>query len=800
MTKPTSIELGILQDTLELLEWPRLCSHLAEFASTAQGRLHCRRLSLPPDFSTSRLRLDETLEMCELDNLIEGGVSFKGVHDLEQDLLTCFKGGVLSGEALLDIADTLAAARRLRRQIYDQAKRPRISSLLEDVTTLPRLEQLLKLNLEEGGRVADRASSNLFELRRQRKCLLEERRERLQELLKIYGSILQDTVISERNRRPVLALKARASSQLPGLVHGSSASGSTLFVEPKVVVSMGNKLIELDARILQEEHLLLAKWSTEVANNFGHIEHLYRVLLHLDVALARARYGDWLGGVPPKIQESIDAPFSIKDLRHPLLVWQERKAQGAVVVPTTLEVSSNLRVVAITGPNTGGKTVILKSIGLATLMARAGLLLPCQGIPSLPWCAQVLADIGDEQSIEQNLSTFSSHINRISCILEALDRSPGPALVLLDEVGAGTDPTEGSALAMALLKTLANRTRLTVATTHFGEIKALKYNDPRFENASVSFDDKSLSPTFRLQWGIPGRSNALAIASRLGLDQEVIEKAQDLIGPLGIGEINEVIRGLEDQRKRQQTAAEDASALLARAELLHEELLSRWQEQTEQSAKWQQLGRQKLENSIREGQKEVRSLIRRMREAGADGETARIAGQRLRTIDQSHHPSIEQRQNKGWKPQVGDRIRLLALGKAGEVLEINDAGTQLTVRCGVLRTTVELSSVESLDGCKPMPPGPVVTVLAQVSQGAKSSIRTSKNTVDVRGLRIHEAEVVVEDYLRRSNGPLWVIHGTGSGRLKRGLREWLDSLAYVDRVNDADQRDGGAGCSVIWLR
>jgi DNA mismatch repair protein MutS2 len=244
------------------------------------------------------------------------------------------------------------------------------------------------------------------------------------------------------------------------------------------------------------------------------------------------------------------------------------------VVPVSVAVGPQLRVVAITGPNTGGKTVTLKSVGLAALMARAGLFLPCAGTPRLPWCAQVLADIGDEQSLQQNLSTFSGHIRRIARILAALPAvggggagvvvEEGASLVLLDEVGAGTDPQEGAALATALLQQLADRARLTIATTHFGELKALKYADPRFENASVAFDEQTLAPTYRLQWGIPGRSNALAIARRLGLEEGVLERAAAQLLPRGEGQVNQVIEGLEQQRQRQQEAAEEAAALLAR--------------------------------------------------------------------------------------------------------------------------------------------------------------------------------------------------------------------------------------------
>ena len=797
-----SVHERALKETLELLEWPRVCEHLSGFASTGMGRLAARQLPLPATPEASRARLAETVEMAVLDDLSEGGLSFRGVQDLSPVLLRCSKGGVASGEELLGVADTLSAARRLRRQIDDPELRPVCTALIATMATLPDLEQRLKFALEEGGRVADRASPALAGLRQQWQRLRQERRDKLQELLRRLGSALQDTVIAQRHGRPVLAVKAGAVGQVPGQVHDSSASGSTLFVEPRSVLTMGNRLVELESRIRDEERKVLAELSAAVAEEHDPLTVVVQVLLQLDLALARGRYGRWLGGSIPQVETSTDARFRFQGLRHPLLIWQQKKAGGPIVVPISVEVSSDLRVVAITGPNTGGKTVTLKSIGLAALMARAGMLLPCAGQPSLPWCAQVLADIGDEQSLQQSLSTFSGHVKRIGRILTALQSGAAPALVLLDEVGAGTDPSEGTALATALLKALADRARLTIATTHFGELKALKYSDARFENASVAFNPETLSPTYELLWGIPGRSNALAIATRLGMDTKVLDQARELLAPAGDGEVNTVIRGLEEQRQRQQAAAEDAAALLARTELLHDELLQRWQKQKQQSAERQEQGRQRLEQSIRAGQKEVRSLIRRLRDDRADGETARKAGQRLRKLEDHHRPAPERRQPKpGWRPVVGDRIRVLALGKAAEVLGISEDGLQLTVRCGVMRSTVELNAVESLDGRKPdPPPKPVVKVQARAGLGGGSQVRTSRNTLDVRGMRVHEAEAAVEEQLRSANGPVWVIHGIGTGKLKRGLRAWLDTVPYVERVTDAEQGDGGPGCSVVWVK
>ena len=804
--------LAIQQEALELLEWPRLAQHLAGFASTPLGRQRCLALPLAPSLEASRRLLAETTELIALDGLTEGGLSFQGVADLSRTLQICAKGGTASGDELLAVASTLAAARRLRRQIDDPTLRPVCTALVAELRTLPELEQRLHFCLEDSGRVADRASPPLGDLRRQLAAVRQDRRDRLNELMRRFAALLQDTVVAERNGRPVLAVKAGAAAQLPGLVHDSSASGSTVFIEPQAVIPLGNRIRQLEGQEREAEQAVLLELSGLVAAELPALEHLQEVLVQLDAALARARYGQWMGAVRPELDGDPLAPLHLEDLRHPLLLWQERREGGAAVVPVAVRVEGPLRVVAITGPNTGGKTVTLKSVGLAALMARAGLFLPCGGSPRLPWCRQVLADIGDEQSLQQNLSTFSGHVRRIARILEALPPAGadlaaqgGADLVLLDEVGAGTDPTEGTALAIALLRQLAERARLTIATTHFGELKALKYSDERFENASVAFDVETLSPTYRLQWGIPGRSNALAIASRLGLDAAVLEQAQGLLAPSGEGEVNQVIAGLESQRQRQQEAAEEAAALLARTELLHEELLERWQQQKQQSAELQEQRRQQLERSIRDGQQEVRRIIRRLRQGrDADttrlGETARRAGQRLKTLQEQHRPAPERRDHQGWLPKLGDRVRVLSLGKAGEVMALSADGRELTVRCGVMRLNLELSAIEGLNGEKPTPPPPPQVAIRSSRRlgGGGPQVRTERNTVDVRGLRVHEAEAAVEDQLRTANGPLWVIHGIGTGKLKRGLRDWLATLPYVERVSDAEQGDGGPGCSVIW--
>jgi len=786
------------RETLKILEWQILCEHLAEFASTEQGKIYCKTLIPTQKLSYANKLLEETIEIGKLDKQIEGGISFRGVSDIDKIITFCQKGGIISGEELLKVANNLAAMRRLKQLIDDSENRPVISKLFTNLFTLTELEKEIKTNIEDGGRVADRASEKLTKFRQDLLKLKNIQRDLLQKAMKTFVSILQDNTISERNGRQVLSIKAFAVNQISGTIHGNSASGNTIFVEPKIIISIGNQIIAVEGLIYIEEQRLLSIWSKKVGGYYKEIKYISDVLLILDAALARARYGDFLGGTPPRIVDDINSSFSFIDLCHPILIWQEKREGKSSVIPISVEVNSLLKVVLITGPNTGGKTVALKSIGLVVLMAQAGLLLPCKGIPCLPWCEKVLADIGDEQSLKNNLSTFSGHIKRLKGIFNSISESDGNTLVLLDEVGAGTDPSEGTALAISLLKVLAERSRLTIATTHFGELKSLKYNDSRFENASVSFDSETIRPTYYLQWGIPGKSNALEIASRLGLDEIVLKNAYKLLTPKGTSEVNKIICALEEQRQRQQIAAESAAVLLAKTEILHDELLESWEFQKKYSDVIKENNRIKLLQSIQEGQQEVRDLIKKLRSNNANGETARLVGGDLRKMEIDLLPQPLKTPTLGWNPSVGDRVRLLALGKSGEVVEISQDGLTLTVLCGLFRSKVDLDSVESLDGTKPNILNKNIKVEAPIKLKNSLLVRTEKNTVDVRGLRVHEAESVVDEFLRRTNGPIWVIHGVGSGKLKRGLRDWLVGLPYVERVIDAEKDEGGQGTTIIW--
>ncbi|MFB2891327.1 endonuclease MutS2 [Aerosakkonemataceae cyanobacterium BLCC-F50] len=842
----------IQNETLELLEWPRLCHHLSTFAATKLGAIAARHLQIPQTQAQSLTLLAQTKEVYQLETRLVSGLKFDGITDIGDALERAELQGVLSGEELLNIATTLAGTRQLRRVIDNQEDLPVLTELVADLRTYPELEQEIHRCIDDRGDVADRASQKLAGIRHQMRQQRDRIYQILQGIIQRQSNAVQEQVITQRSDRFVIPVKATSKDAIPGIVHDTSMSGATLYVEPNSIVSLGNQLRQLMRQEQNEAEAIRRVLTQQVAEVKPDLERLLAIATTLDLATARARYSLWLEANPPRFIEPQKETITLRQLRHPLLVWQQKHEQGSAVIPVDLLIQPHIRVVTITGPNTGGKTVTLKTLALAALMAKVGLFIPAREPVEIPWFDQILADIGDEQSLQQSLSTFSGHIRRISRILAAisggmgrwgdgemgreevgrwgdgemgrveLENPPIPlpphpptsspqSLVLLDEVGAGTDPAEGSALAIALLQHLANTTLLTMATTHFGELKALKYEDERFENASVEFNDLTLSPTYRLLWGIPGRSNALTIARRLGLDAEIVEEAQKYVG--GASEdVNQVIAGLEAQRKRQETKAEEAAELLKQAEKLHQEVARKAAnlQEREQQLRLQQ--EQAVQAAIAQAKGEIAQVIRRLQQGNATAQDAQAATAAINQIKERHLPPPT-KPKPGFKPQVGDRIRIPKLNQTAEVLTAADENGNLSVRFGIMKMTVSLADVESLSGEKAelpvkQKPAEKETPRTSPNKGGTQApppapaIRTSQNTVDIRGYRVADAESELERGIRAATnaGVLWIVHGKGTGKLRQGVHEFLQEHPQVERFELADSKEGGAGVTIAYLR
>lgn len=817
--------IQIQAETLELLEWHRLCKHLATFTATKLGAFAARQLAIPETKEETDRLLAQTKEAYQLELKLVQGLSLDGIQDIGASLERADRQGILFGEELLAIATTLAGARQLRRVIDDQEDVPVLTSLVEELRTYPELEQEIHRCIDERGEVTDRASVKMGAIRARLQSTRDRIYQVLQGILQRKAQAVQQQIITQREGRFVIPVKAPQKDAIPGIVHDASTTGATVYVEPHSIVALNNQLRQIQRAEQTEAEAIRRSLTEQVAAVVPDLEKLLAIVTTIDLALAKARYSYWLQANPPRFIDPGDTSetINLRQLRHPLLIWQQEYEQGPEVVPIDITINPQIRVVAITGPNTGGKTVTLKTIGLAAIMAKVGLFIPAREPVEMPWFGQVLADIGDEQSIEQSLSTFSGHIRRITRILQAIGEPMRvteagesdricPSLVLLDEIGAGTDPTEGTALAIALLQKFADRTRLTVATTHFGDLKALKYKDTRFENASVEFDDASLQPTYRLLWGIPGRSNALKIAERLGLDHDIVELAGSYVGG-GDEDVNQVIAGLEAQRRQQETKAIAASQLLQETERLHGELAERAISLQERERQLKQAQEQEIKETLLQAKAEIAKVIRRLQQGKATAADAQKATARLDAIAENYLPSRQATpvRSPNFMPKVGDRIRIPRIGQTAEILSGPDDNNQLTVRFGIMKMTVGLGEIESLDGQKvelpktsPTPkadktPKPI-TNKPEPSQLPR--VRTDKNTLDLRGKRVSEAETEIDRTLGQilDFGALWIIHGKGTGQLRRGVHELLKEHPQVERFELASNPDGGAGVTIAYLK
>jgi DNA mismatch repair protein MutS2 len=790
---------SIASETLTLLEWARIGQHLATFTATKLGLVAARQLLIPTQIEQSQELLNQTKEIDILEQQLGTSLSFEGICDIHQPLQRASVQGILNGRELYDVATTLAGMRRIRRSIDSSEGIPTLQELVINIRTYPELEQEIYHCIDDHGDVTDRASEKLRLIRLELKTTRDRIQKLLQNILQRHSNAIHQPVITQRGDRFVIQVKVTHKETIPGVVHDVSASGSTLYVEPHSIVNLGNQLRQFQRQEQREIEIICRALSAKVATVGEDLEILLVVATAIDVATARFRYSSWLGANPPRLIADRQQ-ITLRQLRHPLLVWQQQHEQGGDVVPTDLVIQPHTQVVTITGPNTGGKTVTLKTLAIASLMAKVGLYVAAKEPVEIPWFDQVLADIGDEQSLQQSLSTFSSHIRRIGHILAEI--SPN-SLVLLDEVGAGTDPAEGSALARALLQYLADRAYLTIATTHYGELKALKYEDARFENASVEFDDVSLSPTYRLLWGIPGRSNALSIARRLGLNEEVIVAAENQVGLAGGGEVNEIIAGLESQRRLQEEKAQAAAELLQQAEAFYLEVS---QKAAELQAREQQLKiaqDQSIQAEIDAAKAEIAKTIRQLQQGNPTGQDAQQATAELNRIIQERAtppppPPI------GYQPKVGERIRVPRLGQTAEVLTAADDRGNLQVRLGLMSVSVALTDVESLTGEKPKtPPKPTKTFQPPATPKKETIlIRTSNNTIDVRGQRVDAAVIAIDRAMNAAyaSGILWVIHGKGTGKLREGIHDFLGNHAQVTKVELASNPDGGAGVSIVYLK
>ncbi|MDR5684197.1 MAG: endonuclease MutS2 [Armatimonadota bacterium] len=768
--------------TLRVLEFFRVRQRLAAATASPLGEEVASALLPSGDRATVEEWLQETTEARLL--LAAGEVPLRALPDVRPVLHRARIGAVLRAEELLEILHVLRAARLTKAYVLERADRvPHFAAAVREVPSFELLEAAIERAISEDGSVLDSASAELARIRRDIRATQERLRAKLEEIVRSerWGRMLQDPVVTVRGDRYVVPVKQAYVSQFPGILHDQSASGATAFMEPLVAVQMGNRLRELEGAQAREVERVLAALSSRVGERADEAQTTVAILGRVDFALAKARLAEELDAVQPVLQ---DAPaLDFRRARHPLLI--PRRGEPRTVVPIDVRLGDDFRTLVITGPNTGGKTVTLKTIGLLTLMAQAGLHIPVDLGSRAGLFEEVFADIGDEQSIEHSLSTFSSHM---TAIVRILDRASPTSLVLLDEIGAGTDPTEGSALARAIIETLHERGARTVVTTHYGELKALAYQTPGIENASVEFDVETLRPTYRLRIGTPGRSNAFVIASRLGLADEVVSRAKSYLAAELLA-VDDVLAGIE--RDQRTVASERARAAELRRDL--EELRARYEQRLRslevERDQVLERARSQARQIVEQARAEVDAILVSLRAERAE-RAAEAARRRLRTIEESLRPAPGVPRPPPPSVEPGAPVHVASLNAGGTVAALGERDVE--VQIGPVKVRVQREDLRAAQPAAPAGRAPMPTGTAEAA--------VVPSRLDLRGQTAEEAASALEKYLDSAllaGLPRAVIvHGKGTGALRRAVHQTLSAHPEV-RFRLAPPHEGGEGATIV---
>ncbi|HEY7984910.1 MAG TPA: endonuclease MutS2 [Ktedonobacterales bacterium] len=781
--------------SLTTLEYFKILQRLAgeaAFSASKALALELRPLEHAPDVRRALAFTAEARRL--LDERADVGV--RGARDVRPHAAAALRGAALQPQELREVLTTLRASGFLRKLIARlEDSYPLFKELGQDLPTRPALEGRIEESISEEGAVLDGASPDLRRIRAELRGAQARLQERLQTLVNEFRSALQEPIITMRSDRYVLPVRAEARGQVRGIVHDQSGSGATVFVEPLVIVEMNNRLRELQLREREEIERILADLSEQVGQDAPYVTLAVELLAELDLHLAKARYAGLLNASLPAVNTT--GKLVLRQARHPLLTGR--------VVPIDFHLGDGLLIVVITGPNTGGKTVALKTVGLLALMAQSGLHIPTEDGAELPVFSNVFADIGDEQSIEQSLSTFSSHLTRI---IEILGQARPGTLVLLDELGAGTDPSEGSALARAILAHLLEQRIATVATTHYSELKVFAHERPDVANASVEFDVETLSPTYRLSIGLPGRSNALAIAGRLGLPQAIITQARDYLGSTGV-EMESLLEGLQSERRAAADERYRLSMERAEAEHLRGAMERQRDELEEERLRILNGARAQARRELEGVQAEVARLRKAAGKPRHTEEQLDALRQRLRALDERTAPEAAPRRPRRTAAPasaddtvapgpvaVGDTVRIRSMGQRGEVAAILEGRGEAEVQLGALKMRVPLADLERLSNRQARAQEPPALSLPPLAERQPPDMQ-----LDVRGWRVEamltELEQYVQDAYLSGMPSVRILHGKGTGALRQAVREQLAREPFVSEYASAPNAEGGDGITVV---
>jgi DNA mismatch repair protein MutS2 len=832
--------------TLRVLEYYKILDRLAHHTSFEPGRELVMELRPSLDLAEIQQRLDITAEARDLLEL-RPETTIGGAKEVRGSVKAAAIGRALDATSFLDIATTLLSSRNLRRTILKSGGSGSffyLSKIAQDLVDLPLLESEIEQTIGPDGTVLDSASPGLRRIRNDIRTAHGRLLERLNQMLSSpqYAPMIQEAIVTMRDGRYVIPVKSDFKGQMRGIIHDSSSSGATVYMEPLAIVDLNNRWRELQIEEREEIDRVLLELAGKVGRHGDEIVRAVGALAELDLAFAKARYANALRATQPRLA----APGSGEGMnfiqaRHPLLPGK--------VVPIDIYLGEKFRILVITGPNTGGKTVSIKTAGLLTLMAQAGMHLPVEDGSQALVFQKVLADIGDEQSIEQSLSTFSSHLTNIISMLGKIDDR---TLVILDELGAGTDPQEGSALARSIIQYLLRKDACAVITTHYSELKSFAYVTPGVQNASVEFNVETLSPTYRLIIGLPGRSNALAIASRLGLPAEIIEEAQQMVAPEEV-QVDAMLVQIQHERDEARDARLETARLRAETEAARDELARRLRHIDEERKKAASDARAQARSEMEEELEMVRRQSHELRERVMEVEGAvRMAGQnaelaaqlerqrrelveaenRAVTLQKEARRRAQQRAAAAAQAQlkpeevadaalkVGDRVLVQTLGQEGELVGGPDAEGRYDVAWGNFKLKVAGSDLTRLKGKPRSDNNDRVTARSRADLAAANEkdrairvnarARTEALTAatpleyDIRGWRAEEVHQELDRYLNDaylSNLPhVRIVHGKGTGVLRQVVRDILRTHPLISSFRLGEAGEGGDGVTVATIK
>lgn len=784
------------EKSLKILEFGKIKEEIKKYTVTSAGKDLIDELKPYDNIYEAREHLEETKEALRL-LATKGAPPFEGVYDIREGISRAEKGSSLMPGQLLKIAAMLRSARKFKEYISHKEEEEAfrvIEDICEGIVPLKKLEDEIFLAIEGEDEISDRASSTLYNLRRSLKDKNASVRDKVNSLIRSYSDYLQDNLYTMRGDRYVLPVKAEHKGSVQGLVHDQSSSGATLYIEPMSLVNLNNEIKELMLKEKAEIERILAELSAKVHDNKTAVRNNSDIIWELDFIFAKAKYASASNCNAPTIND--EGIIDIIEAKHPLI---DRK----IAVPMSMYLGREFTSLVITGPNTGGKTVTLKTVGLLHIMALSGLMIPAREHSTVSFFKEVFADIGDEQSIEQSLSTFSSHMTNIVNIIEKADEK---SLILFDELGAGTDPTEGAALAISILEHLRKRGCRIVATTHYSELKAYALKTEEVENASVEFDVETLRPTYRLLIGIPGKSNAFEISRRLGLPDFIISDAKDSIASEAL-KFEDLIQSLQDKSIKAENYAREAEVLKLEAAKIkgkYEEKLNSLNNVREKAIIEAQ---REAKSILREAKEDADKIIKDMRELekmGYSSDARQMLEEERRKLKEKLE-SAEEKANKV-KEKDGEELKDVKEGQEVFVPSLNqkvivlskpDNKGEVQVQAGIMKINVKLKDLRSSKGVSK-------EEKKIAKREAKLNLRSVPSSVDLRGMDSMEAVYTVDKYLDDAYmgglAEVSIIHGKGTGVLRNAINDMLKRHSHVKRYRLGEYGEGGTGVTVVELK